>query len=110
MRIIAVDDERIALEGLISAIKKVVPEEIRGFRSSEEALQYVKNNPVDVAFLDIEMREMNGVTLAKHLKAICHSINIIFTTGYGEYRECAFALHASGYVTKPVTPEKISLK
>lgn len=111
MRIIAVDDERIALEGLLGAIKKVVPEEeIHDFRSSEEALEYARNNPVDIAFLDIEMREMNGITLAKHLKAICHRVNIIFTTGYGEYRENAFALHVSGYITKPITPEKIQIE
>lgn len=55
MRIIAVDDERIALEGLMSSIKKVVPEEeIHGFRSSNEALEFAKAQDVDIAFLDID--------------------------------------------------------
>lgn len=108
MKIIAVDDEKIALEGLVSSIEKAAQgEEIHGFRSADEALKFAKEQSVDVAFLDIEMRGMDGITLAKQLKAVCHKVNIIFTTGYGEYRGHAFDLHASGYLTKPITPEKI---
>ena len=109
MRILAVDDEKIALEGLMNAIKKVVPDaELHGFRSPHEALELAKEKQLDIAFLDIEMREMDGIALAKHLKAISPMINIIFTTGYSEYSGSAFALHASGYVRKPITAEKIS--
>lgn len=108
MVMIAVDDERLALEGILSAINKVVSEEeTHGFRSPDEALQFVREHVVDVAFLDIEMRQMNGITLAKKLKALYPKINIIFTTGYSEYSKSAFEIHASGYVAKPVTPDKI---
>ncbi|MGN0375337.1 MAG: response regulator [Butyrivibrio sp.] len=108
MRIIAVDDEKIALEGLVDSIKDVVKDcEVMGFRECTEALEYVRQNGCDIAFLDIRMRDMSGITLAKKLKEIKSQINIIFTTGYGEYAEDAFKLHASGYVLKPVTPEGI---
>ena len=108
MNILAVDDEKIALEGLISSIQKAMPEaEVAGFRRGDLAMEYVAKTPIDVAFLDIEMRGENGLELARKLKDMYPSINIIFTTGYGDYAKEAFGMHASGYVMKPVTPEKI---
>lgn len=71
MNIIAVDDEKIALEGLISVISKVVPEcQICGFKSGDGALKYIDKNSCDIVFLDIEMRGMNGISLAKKIKLI----------------------------------------
>ena len=108
MRILAVDDERIALEGLLSVLRSCLPEaEIRGFRDGQEALKYAEENEIQLAFLDIEMRGMNGLDVAKQLSAMYPRINIIFTTGYSNYSSDAFALHASGYIHKPVTEKKI---
>jgi two-component SAPR family response regulator len=108
MRIIAVDDEKIALEALSGAIKAIVAEdEVVSFRYPEDALDYVKEHSCDIAFLDVEMAGMSGVELAEELKKYNSEINIVFCTGYGDYREKAFELHASGYLMKPITPEKI---
>ena len=108
MRIIAVDDEKIALEALSGAIKSIVTEdEVVSFRYPEDALEYAKENFCDIAFLDIEMVGMNGVELAEELKKYNSEINIVFCTGYGNYRDAAFDLHASGYLMKPITPEKV---
>ena len=62
----------------------------------------------DVAFLDIRMFGLNGVELARELKRINPEVNIVFTTGYSEYMGEAFALHASGYLLKPITAEMIA--
>ncbi len=108
MKVLAVDDERIALDGLVAAIKKAEPEaEVYAFRKPLEALAFVKEHPVEVAFLDIQMRGMLGVDVAKQLKLLMPKVNIIFSTGYGEFRDVAFDIHASGYLTKPITPEKV---
>lgn len=108
MNIMAVDDERIALEGLVDAIRKAAPDaEVRGFRYAEDALEYAETAPCDVAFLDVEMTGLNGVTLAERLKLLNPDVNIIFATGFGRYRDAAFDLHASGYLTKPITAEKV---
>lgn len=108
MKIIAVDDERIALQGLLSSIKKAAPEAtVDGFRYASEAVEHMKNKGCDVAFLDIEMKGLDGVTAAKMLKAINPDINIIFATGFGSYRDAAFDLHASGYLIKPITAEGV---
>ncbi len=111
MKIIAVDDEKIALEALSSAIKAVVAEdEVISFRYPEDALEYVKENACDIAFLDVEMAGMSGVELAEALKKYNSEVNIVFCTGYGNYRDKAFDLHASGYLMKPITPEKVKLE
>ena len=108
MRIIAVDDEKIALEALSNSIKAVVAEdEVIGFRYPEDALEYAKENFCDIAFLDVEMAGMTGVDLAEKLKNYNSEINIVFCTGYENYRDKAFELHASGYLMKPITPEKV---
>ena len=108
MRIIAVDDEKIALESLSSSIKAIVTEdEVVSFRYPEDALDYARDNLCDIAFLDVEMAGMSGVELASELKKYNSEINIVFCTGYGDYRDAAFELHASGYLMKPITPEKV---
>lgn len=108
MKIIAADDEKMALETLVEAIKKAEPDaEVTGFATGKEVLAYAEKNQCQAAFLDIRMSGMDGITLAKRLKTICPKINIIFSTGYTEYTGDAMFLRASGYVMKPVTPEKV---
>lgn len=108
MNIMAVDDERLALQALIDAIEKADSgAHVKGFIYAEDALEYAEANPVDVAFLDVEMADLSGVELARRLKLKNPDINIIFATGFGEYRGSAFELHASGYLTKPITVEKV---
>lgn len=108
MKILAVDDEIIALEGLVKSIKEADnTAQVFSFRFSDEAIDFMKTNTCDVAFLDIEMYGINGVSLANILLQMNPNINIIFSTGYGNYRDAAFDIHASGYIVKPITPEKV---
>lgn len=109
MIMIAVDDEKIALEGVLDIIKGVKPDaDVLGFRNGREALEYVcSHDDCQIAFLDIEMPDMNGMALARALKIHNPQMNIIFTTGYSEYTREALELHASGYIMKPVTKEKV---
>lgn len=103
MIIIAVDDERLALESLLSAIREALPEETpSAFRRASHALEYAAENGCDVAFLDIRIRGTSGLALAEKLKAINPNINIIFVTGYSEYALEAIQLYASDYLLKPV--------
>ena len=108
MHILAADDERIALTLLTRAITEASPDaQLEAFQDPYELLARAKGADFDVAFLDIRMRGMDGLTLAKRLKDINPSVNIIFVTGYDEYAGSAFSLHASGYVIKPATRDKI---
>lgn len=108
MNILAIDDEKIALEGLISAIKEAEPSAtIYSFQNPQDALEFCQSTSCEVAFLDIQMRNMSGVELAKAIKLIHPHMNIIFATGYIDYMKEAFDLHASGYMLKPITAEKV---
>ena len=111
MHIIATDDEQSALNVLMGAIEEAVPlATVHGFRNPLEALEFMKETRCDIAFLDIQMREMSGIVLARKLKEIYPKVNIVFVTGYSQYANEAFALHASGYVYKPVTADKIVIE
>ena len=70
-------------------------------------MAYVRDNPVDVAFLDIQMRGLSGVELAEALRLQNPAVNLIFVTGYDQYTGDAMALPASGYILKPVNNAKI---
>ena len=63
---------------------------------------------MDVAFLDIQTGDINGLQLAVELKKVKPDIHIIFVTGYSQYAVEAFSIHATGYLLKPVTEEAVS--
>ena len=109
MKVLVLDDERNALEMMLEALKEVAPDaEPYGFRNPEEALAWAEANaPVDVAFLDIQMRGITGLTVAKHLKQSNPRVNVIFTTGYSEYAIDACNMQTSGYLLKPVSAAKV---
>ena len=105
---IAVDDEMLMLGALVKAIS-VSPDikEVTKFSGCEEALEFVKTNHVDIAFLDINMRGMGGLALAERIIAASPDCKIVFCTGYEEYAIPAFRLHASGYLMKPISAEDV---
>ncbi len=108
MTVMIVDDERLMLKAMQNAVSQVLPDaEIILFQRAKAALEYAAEHSVSIAFLDIQMRGMNGTELAVGLQAIHPRINIIFCTAYDEYKGDAMELHASGYLTKPVQPEDI---
>ena len=109
MTVIAIDDEKLALEGLVTEIALAAPEaEIHGFRKAEEALEFCKSlDNLDVAFCDIEMKKMNGLTLGEELCRLFPKLNLIYTTGFSEYAVDAITMRCSGYILKPINAEKI---
>lgn len=103
MNILVVDNEKLALDHLCSALKTVEQNAgIFSCTSSSKAFSCAKETKIDAAFLDIEMPIMNGIQLAKELKKTNAKMNIIFVTAYPQYGTDAFDLFASGYLLKPV--------
>lgn len=108
MKVISVDDERFILDDFIEILEGM-PEidDVKGFTDADEAYNYVLKNQVDVAFLDIHMRGIDGLVLAQMIKDIKPSTNIIFLTAYSEYTMDAMQMHASGYLMKPVSEHEV---
>lgn len=108
MVILAADDEPMMLEELVSAIEEAKPGvEVKGFTNPKELLKYADTTICDIAFLDVEMGVMSGIEVAKQLKIKNPHINLIFATGYDKYMKNALRLRVSGYITKPVSTQKV---
>lgn len=110
MLIYAVDDEPLALRALTRSITEAEPNcRVREFTWGQPMLDEMTrlDEKPDAIFLDIEMPGLSGVELAKRVKQLSPRTWIVFVTGFSEYAVDAFAIHAKGYVMKPVTPEAI---
>lgn len=100
IRCIFVDDEPIGLSVLQSHASKVPILNVLGaFSSGMEALAFVKNNPVELIFLDIQMPDLSGLELARMLPP---SVHIVFTTAHAQYAVEGFDLAATDYLLKPI--------
>ena len=108
---IAVDDEVLMLGALVAAVS-ASPDitEVNKFSDCDAALEFVRENAVDIAFLDINMRGMGGLALAEKIRIACPDCKIVFCTGYEEYAIPAFKLHASGYLMKPVSAKDVQVE
>ncbi|SFS02642.1 LytR/AlgR family response regulator transcription factor [Anaeromicropila populeti] len=71
--------------------------------------EYIKKNTPDIALLDIDMPDGNGIAIAKELQKYKADIPIIFITGHAEYKTIACDILAIGYLIKPVIPENFEL-
>lgn len=105
---IAVDDEQLMLYALVKAVK-ASPDitSVAEFTSCDDALRWAQNNPVDVAFLDIDMRGMGGLNLAERIMGLHPDCKIVFCTGYERYAVAAIKLRVSGYLMKPISAKEV---
>ncbi len=111
LKTIAVDDEFRALEVIERYVTKVpFLEMVQTFTNPIAALAFLENTPVDLIFLDINMPDLSGTSLAK---LISGKVQVIFTTAYSEFAVEGFELDATDYLLKPIDFErflKASLK
>lgn len=108
MRCIIIDDEINAIKALRWEIENYVPdlEIVATFDSAVQALEYLKTHEApDLAFLDIEMPEMNGFDFIDNLTN--RNFEIIFTTAYSEFALEALKKEAIDYLLKPIDSEDL---
>lgn len=109
MRILICDDDKIYADELDLYIKEFmeghhISYEIDEFCNPRDVLK--SNTSYNLAFLDIEMGEINGISLAKELKARNARTIIFFVTSYGEYLDDAWDLRAFRFFEKPINKER----
>lgn len=103
MKCLIVDDNKIARTTMRHLAGQVKDITIAGdYADAVDAYHFLKNNPVDIVLLDIEMPGMNGLELTKNLDKPAPLI--IFTTAKKDYAVDAFELNVADYIVKPVTP------
>ncbi len=83
--------------------------QIAAFESAESFLfDYAEERDYDILLLDIEMGEMDGVTMAKKLRRDNDAVQIVFITGYSDYISEGYEVAALHYLMKPVKEEKLA--
>ncbi len=104
LKCVVVDDEPMAREILSSYIEKTPNLQlVKSCKDASEALMFMQENSADVFFLDINMPEITGVSLAKIIK---NKAKIIFTTAYRDYAIEGFNLNVIDYLLKPFSFER----
>jgi two-component system, LytTR family, response regulator len=78
------------------------------FENPIDSLKYLQENKVDVVFLDINMPELDGMSLGKILTKLNPNIKIIFITAYRDYAAEAFEIKAFDYLLKPYSEKRIT--
>jgi two-component system, LytTR family, response regulator LytT len=99
IRVVAIDDEPLALQLVKGYIEKTPFLELAGaFDNPVDAVVYIKSSAVDLVLLDIQMPDITGTELAR---VISGGPKIIFTTAYEKYALEGFRLDAVDYLLKP---------
>ena len=99
LKCIIADDEPFALELLKGYIEQTSFLELTAsFKNSIEAYNFIKENEIDVAYLDIQMPKLSGMDLAKKISG---DVKIIFTTAFQDYAVEGYDVNAIGYLLKP---------
>ena len=80
---------------------------IAEFDNPLDTLTFLKNSTADVIFLDINMPDMNGISLGKIISKMCPDMKIIFITAYKDYAVDAFEIKAFDYLLKPYSESRI---
>jgi two-component system, LytTR family, response regulator len=105
MKCLIVDDEPLAIKWLEKLIADIPSLQLGGsFSSAFQADNFLKSNPVDLMFLDIQMASLNGVDF---LKSLVHRPLVIFVTAYPQYALDSYELDAIDYLLKPVRVERL---
>lgn len=102
MKILVVDDGQLAINSLIRILCRVAPDcDYISAMTTEDALSWMRQGPMDAAFLNLEMPGMNGLALTRMIQKLQPRCNIIVVTEHPEYALEALQIFVSGFLLKP---------
>ncbi|HWT74403.1 MAG TPA: LytTR family DNA-binding domain-containing protein [Mobilitalea sp.] len=112
INMIVCDDESIALKINCTYIEELakkykVDANVAGFSNGEKVLEYMENNEIDIAFLDIDLKGLSGLTVASKILKKNPRVITIFVTAHREFAYEAFTVEAFSYLAKPIDPERL---
>ena len=113
LRIGICDDQMEARDALRFQLEKVLREEseqiVYEFSTGESAVRWLIKHPgeIDLLFLDVEMKGINGMEAAGQIREFDRDICLVFVTGYTDYVFDGYKVNALDYVIKPVGAERI---
>lgn len=101
-------------DGIIRGLLRRMIEKNEGFKvvyeaaTAGEALEEYSTNPVELAFVDIDLAGESGIECAKALCDINPKVKIVFATAHSEYMADAFEIYAFDYIVKPFNIERLN--
>lgn len=108
LRTVVVDDEPLARQFLTLLLADYDDVEvITECDGGRETIAYLKSEPADLLFLDVQMPTVDGFDVVEQV-GLQHLPPTIFVTAYHEHAVRAFDVHAVDYLTKPVDPERLA--
>lgn len=114
IQIAIVDDEAIQADTMTSLISQAAEDikqtvQITAFSSGEAFLFEVEDYPdLDMVFLDIEMKQVDGLEVAKKIRELDLEMTIVFATAFAEYAVQGYEVQAMDYLLKPIEVDKIA--
>ena len=104
-----IDDEKLAVDNLNHILTQFDELNVVGaFTEIEDLQSCLKENSIDLIFMDIEMPEINGLNLAAMIIEEYKNIEIVFVTAYNQYAVQAFEVSAVDYILKPLSIPRIT--
>ena len=103
---VAIDDEPLALN-LIREYARQFPvlQLVQTFDDAIAGAEFLRQHPVDLLFIDINMPDVTGTDL---VRSLVNKPMVIFTTAYKQFALEGFELDAIDYLLKPIAPERFS--
>lgn len=109
IRAIVVDNSEELLNKLTGILKEMDGVELCGsFGEAIEAIQYVKENPVDLVFSDVVMPDISGITLASKIYQLPDPPEVVLLSGIPGFSLEAWKIRAYGFIIKPYTRAQIA--
>ena len=106
--VLLVDDEPLIVTGGIPVLQEAMPNaNVVGFTKPSQVLAFFSENPVALAFLDIELGRTSGLELCREMLRLRPRTNVIYLTAFREYAFDAWDTGASGYLLKPLETETV---
>lgn len=101
---IIIDDEPLAIDKMVNYVERLpYLNLLKTFDNAIEPINYLKENKVDLIFLDVQMEKLTGI---QFLEVIHHKPNIILTTAFDSYALKSYELDVTDYLLKPISFER----
>lgn len=106
------DDENLPLRINCTYIEELakkykVDAQITAFTTGEEVLRFMEKQTIDIVFMDVDLKGMNGIQAAARMLMKNPRILTIFITGYREFAYDAFTVEAFSFLVKPIDPQRL---
>lgn len=102
IKVLICDDDKIVRDDIANIAKESgYVDYVKKVKDGIEAIEFIKNEKIDLLIIDIDMPYKNGIDSAEEILSIDKDIHIVFVTGFADYSLESFKVHPIDFVVKP---------